>query len=79
LGFWDKERCEYCRGIIVEKKVDVPRRVGERYVLIKNVPTGVCKGCGARYYAANVLKSIENIIRRGKKEEKEISMAVYSL
>lgn len=79
LGFWDKEHCEYCNGVIVEKTVDLPRKVGKRYVLIKNVPVGVCKGCGTRYYAANVLKSIENIIRRRKKSEKKIPMAVYSL
>lgn len=79
MGFWDKERCEYCNAVIVEKIIDLPRKVGRRYVLIKNVPAGVCKGCGSRYYAANVLKSIETIVRGRKKAEKEIPMAVYSL
>jgi len=79
LGFWDDERCEYCNGSIVEKIVDLPRKVGERYVLIKNVPVGVCKKCGTRYYAANVLKTIESSICGRRKAESEISMAVYSL
>ncbi|OHB88860.1 MAG: hypothetical protein A3D89_01055 [Planctomycetes bacterium RIFCSPHIGHO2_02_FULL_52_58] len=79
LGFWDKECCEYCGGIIVEKKIDLPRKVGKRYVLIKNVPTGVCKECGTRYYSSSVLKNIEAVIRSRKKAEKEIPMAVYSL
>jgi len=79
MGFWDGERCEYCSGIIVEKMVDLPRKVGERYVLIKNVSAGVCKGCGIRYYTANVLKNIEMITQGRRKAEREVPMAVYSL
>jgi YgiT-type zinc finger domain-containing protein len=79
LGFWDGEQCEYCNGPIVEKKVDLPRKVGKRYVLIKNVPVGVCKKCGTRYYSANVLKTIESNIRGRRKAEAKIPMAVYSL
>ncbi|MFQ6063141.1 MAG: YgiT-type zinc finger protein, partial [Methanosarcinales archaeon] len=63
MGFWDGECCEYCNGPIVERMVELPRKVGEKYVLIKNVPAGVCKECGTRYYAANVLKTIEESIR----------------
>ncbi len=78
MGFWEGEKCEYCDGSIVEKVVDLPRKVSGKYVLIKNVPVGVCKKCGTRYYAANVLKTIEESIKR-RKAEKEIHMAVYSL
>ncbi len=77
-GFWEGERCEYCNGYIVERKVDLPRKVSGKYVLIKNVPVGVCRKCGMRYYAANVLKTIEESIKR-RKAEKKIPMAVYSL
>ena len=79
MGFWDGERCEYCSGPIVEKIVDLPRKIGEKYVLIENVPAGVCKSCGTRYYSANVLKNIEMITQGRRKAEREVSMAVYSL
>ena len=79
MGFWDGEHCEYCNEIIVEKTVDLPRKVGEKYILIENVPVGVCKGCGTRYYAANVLKNIEMTIQGRRKAEREITMEVYSL
>lgn len=79
MGFWDGERCEYCNGHIIEKKVDLPRKVAGKYILIKNVSVGACKECGTRYYSANVLKGIDAIVRKRKKAEKEISMAVYSL
>jgi len=79
LGFWEGEKCEYCNGPIVERTVDLSRKAGKSYVLIKNVPAGVCKKCGTRYYAANVLKTIESSVRGRRKADGEISMAVYSL
>jgi len=79
MGFWDGERCEYCNGPIVEKTIDLPRKVREGYVLIRNVPVGVCAECGTRYYAANVLKTIEEIVHGRRQAEREIPMAVYSL
>ncbi len=79
MGFWDKEQCEYCNGPIVEKIMDLPRKAGEGYILIKNVPVGVCKKCGTKYYAANVLKTIESSVCGRRKAVNEIPMAVYSL
>jgi YgiT-type zinc finger domain-containing protein len=79
MEFWEGERCEYCDGLIVEKKLDLPRKVKGKYVLIENVPTGVCTECGTRYYAANVLKTIEETLRGRRKAEREVSVPVYSL
>jgi len=79
MKFWDSEQCEYCNGLITERIVDLPRKVGERYILIKNVPAGVCKKCGVRYYTANVLKTIESSVCGRRKAESEIPMTVYSL
>ena len=79
MEFWDGERCEYCNGLIVEKRGDLTRKVGEKYVLIENVPAGVCTECGTRYYAANVLKTVEETIRGRRKAEREVLITVYSL
>jgi len=79
MGFWEDERCEYCDGLIVEKRVDVPRKIGGRYVILENVPAGVCTACGTRYYAADVLKTIEETIRGHRKVEREVLVPVYSL
>jgi len=79
MGFWEGERCEYCHGLIVEKRVDLHRKVAGKYVLIENVPAGVCTECGTRYYAANVLKTIEEIMRGRRKAEREVLVTVYSL
>lgn len=78
-GFWVGERCEYCNGAIVEKRVTLLRKVGKQYVLIENVPAGVCIECGTHYYAANVLKMVEEVLRGRQNADQEISVPVYSL
>ncbi|NKQ35076.1 MAG: YgiT-type zinc finger protein [Chloroflexi bacterium] len=79
INFWDGEYCEYCHGVIVEKRVTVHRKVQGHYVLIENVPVGVCVECGARYYAANILKMIEESARGKRQMEREIVVPVYAL
>lgn len=79
MGFWEDEKCEYCAGSIVEKKVDLLRKVKGKYALIRNVPAGVCGECGTRYYAANVLKTVEATIRGRLKTPRQVTVEVYSL
>ncbi len=79
MTFWKNETCECCGGEIVERRVTLHRKVKGSYVLIENVPAGVCKECGARYYAANVLKTIEERVRGRQKAEREVRVPVYSL
>ena len=78
-SFWERETCEYCGGGIVEKYVTLHRKVKGNYVLIENVPAGVCAQCGTRYYAANVLKTIEESIRGRRKAKREVLVPVFSL
>lgn len=79
MSFWEGERCEYCNGLIREKSTDLSRKVKGKYVVIENIPTGVCTECGTRYYTANVLKSIEETLRGRRKAKREVQVRVYSL
>jgi YgiT-type zinc finger domain-containing protein len=79
MSFWEGEICEYCGGNIVEKRVTLYRKVKGNYVIIEDVPAGVCTQCGTRYYAANVLKTIEESIRGRRKAEREVLVPIYSL
>ena len=79
VAFWDGERCEYCNGLIREKKTDVTRRFKRKYIVIENVPTGVCIECGTRYYSANVLKTIAETLAGRRKAKREVRVPVYSL
>jgi YgiT-type zinc finger domain-containing protein len=77
--FWEGERCEYCRGPIREKKADLSRKVKGKYVVIENVPTGVCAECGIRYYSANVLKTLQDALSGRRKAIREVRVPVYTL
>jgi YgiT-type zinc finger domain-containing protein len=79
MSFWDEETCEYCEGDIVEKRVTLHRKVKDRYVLLEDVPAGVCTQCGMQYYAANVLKTIEESLHGRLQAQREIVVPVYSL
>lgn len=76
-NFWQGETCEYCNGKIVEKRVTLHRKVKGEYVLIENIPAGVCTKCGTRYYAANVLKTIEESVRGRRDIDRKILVPVY--
>jgi YgiT-type zinc finger domain-containing protein len=78
-NFWEGESCEYCGGAIVEKRVTLHRQTNGNYLLIENVPAGVCTQCATRYYAANVLKMIEATVRGQRQAEREVLVPVYSL
>jgi YgiT-type zinc finger domain-containing protein len=77
-NFWEGEKCECCGGEIAEKRVTLHRKVKGNYVLLEDVPAGVCAQCGMRYYAANVLKTIEESVRGRRKADREVMVAVYS-
>lgn len=79
MSFWENETCEHCGGPIAEKLVTLHHRVRGGYVQIEKVPAGVCRECGTRYYAANVLKTIQESIRGRRKADREVCMPVYSL
>jgi YgiT-type zinc finger domain-containing protein len=76
-GFWENETCEYCGGTIRERLEDLPRKVGDKYALIKNVPAGVCRSCGMRYFSANVLKTIEETTHGRRKARAKMVMEVF--
>jgi YgiT-type zinc finger domain-containing protein len=79
MGFWEGETCEYCGGPIIERRVTLHRKVKKKYVLVENVPAGVCTQCGMRYFAANVLKTVEESVRGRKPAEREVVVPVYAL
>jgi YgiT-type zinc finger domain-containing protein len=75
-GFWDGEECEYCSGIIEERRVELYRHKGIKRVLFENVPAGVCKTCGTRYYSANVLKLLNGLTEKPETKCKTVQVPV---
>lgn len=73
------ESCYFCgRGSLEQKHVTVDFRWGEKLVIIENVPARVCNECGERYYAAEVVRKMEQIAKEGH-GEKELRVPVVTL
>jgi YgiT-type zinc finger domain-containing protein len=56
--------CEHCDGTVRERRVDreALRHKGS-FVILEDVPIGVCDKCGARYFDASVLRRVAEIGR----------------
>lgn len=56
--------CEHCSGKVCERVMEreLLRHKGG-FVVLENVPIGVCEKCGARYYDASVVRKVAEIGR----------------
>lgn len=77
----DGDLCEYCDGIVWERIVE--REVFKHkngFVILKNVPIGVCNNCGCRYYSAKVLHEVDAIAtgKRRADQEEVVPIAEYA-
>lgn len=73
------ESCYFCnRGTLDEKRVTVDFRWGKKLVIIENVPARVCSECEERYYAAGVVRKMEQITKEGRRG-KDICVPVVTL
>jgi len=55
-------KCEYCDGIVREKIVKREAFKHKKgFVILENVPVGVCDKCGARYYHADLLHRVAEV------------------
>ena len=57
------EKCYFCKGKVVQKKITLDFRWGEDLVVIKDVPAGVCQQCGEKYIESSVYKDLESMAK----------------
>ena len=56
--------CEHCEGTVRERRVDREAlRHKETFVILEDVPIGVCDKCGASYFDASILRRVAAIGR----------------
>ncbi len=56
--------CEHCGGAVRERRVDreALRHKGS-FIILEDVPIGLCEKCGARYFDASILRRVAEIGR----------------
>jgi YgiT-type zinc finger domain-containing protein len=69
--------CEHCGGFVRQRVVDreVLRHKGS-FVVLEDVPIGVCEKCGARYFDATVVRRAAEIGRGTVPAERTMEIPV---
>jgi YgiT-type zinc finger domain-containing protein len=56
--------CEHCEGTVKERRIEREAfRHKDSFVILEDVPIGVCEKCGSRYFDATVLRRVAEIGR----------------
>jgi YgiT-type zinc finger domain-containing protein len=70
-------KCEHCSGTVRERRSDREAlRHRGNFVILEDVPIGVCDNCGARYFDASVLRRVAEIGRGATKLLRTIEVPV---
>lgn len=72
--------CEYCEGTVqkrVVKKEVFKHKNG--FIMLENVPIGICEDCGYRYYHSTILKRVDEIaeVKKEHRRFEPIPIAQY--
>lgn len=69
-------QCYFCKGRVVQKKVTVDFRWGQKLKVIENVPAGVCHQCGEKYFQAAVYKTMGKLAASRAKPVAQVTVDV---
>ena len=53
--------CSFYRGEVEEKRIEYDYRRCSHLLVINDVPTGVCRQCGEKYFKAQTLKRLDHV------------------
>ncbi|MBI2930282.1 MAG: YgiT-type zinc finger protein [Planctomycetes bacterium] len=73
-------RCEYCDAGHVRREIrgrEIIRVTKTNYVILEDVPIGVCDHCHARYYTAAVIKHAERLHEKGTARKVQVPVGRY--
>ncbi len=73
-------KCEYCGGTVRErlvKKEVFKHKIG--FVMLEDVPVGICDRCGYRYYHSTILRRVEEIAEGRQVPERTEAIPVAHL
>jgi YgiT-type zinc finger domain-containing protein len=69
--------CTLCKANLSKGKVNHIVDLGERIIIIKNVPANVCGQCGEYYVDTVTALKLESIVEEAKKNKAEVFIVKY--
>jgi YgiT-type zinc finger domain-containing protein len=73
------ERCYFCRGPVVQQRIEHLHRWEGRIFLIKDLLADVCEQCGETYLDPEVLERIDQAVSQSAMATEFIQVPVLSL
>ena len=70
--------CFRCKGNIYPKNKTHAITLEKCVIIVKNVPSLVCKQCGEAYFVDNVMQNLEAIIDKLENLIKEVAIVEYA-
>ena len=67
-----------CKGQIEDKSTTFMVEIEKCIIIVKNVPSQVCRQCGEASYSDNVARKIETIVNTFKNTISEIAVVNYA-
>ena len=71
-------KCLYCKGNLEENQTNYIADLGDSIIVVRNVPTQVCKQCGEKSYSYEVSNRLQTIIKEVRKLVSGIAEVKYS-
>lgn len=73
-------KCEYCEGTVKEQLVEKEVfKCKTGFVMLEDIPVGICDKCGFRYYHSSILKRAEEICEGKQVPERTETIPVAHL
>ena len=70
--------CLMCKGDLEDKKTTYMVELNNCIIIIKNVPSQVCKQCGEVSYSNEVAQQLERLVNSVRNEITEITVINYT-
>ncbi len=64
-------QCEYCKGTVQPRPVKREAfKQKDGFIILEDITVGVCDVCGNRYYAADILRAVQEIAAGAKSPDR---------
>jgi YgiT-type zinc finger domain-containing protein len=71
--------CYFCKGEVVERRIQHVHQWGEKIIIFEDVPAEVCQQCGETYFSPEVLDKMDEVTMGEEKPKATISVPIFSL
>ena len=69
--------CFYCKGQVEDQVSSFMTEVNHKIIIVRNVPSQVCRQCGEVSYSRDVAVQLEEKVKYATHAEMEVSISSY--